>query len=446
MRLEEAGKLFASEAPGRTSTFLETERRRKAPSDGERAARRSSRSPGGGMKGENRMVVLEPFCGVSGDMLLGVLCDLGGAPEILRRFENFRSSGVHAVRVAVERVSRRGIHATAVRVDVEEEGEERSWQDLCALLHEGARCVGASSSAVARSLEALEILGDAEARVHGHARDEVHFHETGSFDTVVDVLGCFLLLESLGNPVLRSLPVRLGSGTVRCAHGVYPVPPPAVAEIAARCQIPVEGGPVEGELATPTGMALLASAATFSRALPSLIPRKIGYGAGQRDLAVPNVLRGVEANDNEDETVWMVEASLDDATGEEMGRALERLQEVSLETHLLSGMGKKGRPLFLLRVVAREEQLPGVRDRLLGETPTLGVRSWPVARTRMSREVCSREITVDGEPLPVRVKISRLGDVEKRKLEADDVPRLLSLETDCHAPGAETRREAHRHG
>ncbi|HOD74170.1 MAG TPA: nickel pincer cofactor biosynthesis protein LarC [Candidatus Bipolaricaulis anaerobius] len=374
------------------------------------------------------MIVLEPFCGVSGDMLLGVLCDLGGSPEILGRFEAFRSADVRSVRLSVERVLRRGIGATAVRVEVEEEEKERSWEELTTLLHEGARGVGASPAAVGRALKALEILGDAEARVHGHPREEVHFHETGSFDTVVDVLGFFLLLESLGNPALRSLPVRLGRGSVRCAHGLYPVPPPAVAEIAARCHIPVEGGPVEGELATPTGMALLASAATFSPSLPSLIPRRIGYGAGQRDLAVPNVLRGVWADDGEDEAVWVVEASLDDATGEEMGRALERLQEVSLEAHLLSGVGKKGRPLFVLRVVAREEELSRVRDRLLEETPTLGVRSWPVARTRMAREVRPLEVTVDGEPLPVRVKISRLGDVEKRKVEADDVARLRSLE------------------
>lgn len=441
MRSEEGENLFRA-APLR--------RRRGAarpPSWGES----SERGENWDLEGDGRMVILEPFCGVSGDMLLGVLCDLGGAPEILRRFEAFRSPRVHAVRVSVDRVFRRGIGATAVRVEVEEEDEERSWGELWELFHEGARCVGASAEALARSLEALTLLGDAEAKVHGHLREEIHFHETGSFDTVVDVLGFFLLLERLGNPVLRSLPVRLGSGTVRCAHGIYPVPPPAVAEIAARYHIPVEGGPVEGELATPTGMALLASAATFSTTLPSLIPRRIGYGAGQRDLAVPNVLRGVEADDDEEERVWMVESSLDDATGEEMGRALERLQEVSLETHLLSGMGKKGRPLFVLRVVAREEQLPGVRDRLLQETPTLGVRSWPVARTRMSREVCSQEITVDGEPLPVRVKISRLGDVEKRKVEADDVSRLLAPKTEKTSPTPETSRETrirgtHHHG
>lgn len=373
------------------------------------------------------MIVLEPFSGVSGDMLLGVLCDLGGNAGILGRFEGFRSSGVQGVRVVVDRVSRRGLGATSVRVEVAEAESERSWDELQGLLYEGARCVGASSWAVARSLEALELLGNAEAKVHGHSREMVHFHETGSFDTVVDVLGFFLLLEDLGIPPLRSLPVRLGSGMVRCAHGIYPVPAPAVAEIASCRHVPVEGGPVDGELATPTGMALLAAAATFSQVLPSLVPRRVGYGAGQRDLSIPNVIRGTVADEGDAETVWIVEASLDDATGEEMGRALERLQEISLEAHLLSGLGKKGRPLFLLRVVVCEEQLPMVQERLLAETPTLGVRFWPVARMRMEREVRTYSASVGDAVLPLRVKISRLGDVMKEKVEADDAAAWLRL-------------------
>ncbi|HDQ93362.1 MAG TPA: DUF111 family protein, partial [Synergistetes bacterium] len=125
------------------------------------------------------------------------------------------------------------------------------------------------------------------------------------------------------------------------------------------------------------------------------------------------------------EEVWLVEATLDDATGEEMGRALEEIQSVSLEAHILQGIGKKGRPLFILRSLARSEQLDEVLDRFFRDTPTIGVRYWPVGRARMHRETKEGHLVVDGISLPTRIKISRLGDVIKGKAEADDIAKHL---------------------
>jgi hypothetical protein len=360
-------------------------------------------------------------------MLLGALLDLGASRARLEPLERFEGLGVAGTEIRIAKTVKRGLSATCVEVLPKEHYHARSGEELRALLDAAATFADASEEVRRRAGAALELLLAAEAQVHGGDPESVHLHEAGSFDTIVDVLGFFLLLEDLGFPPLRSLPVRVGGGTVRTAHGVLAVPVPAVVALAARCGVPLEGGPVRKEIATPTGMALLAaSGVLFLQDLPSVVPLRVGYGAGRKDFSVPNVLRallcrgdGKDGNKEDSlEEVLLFEASIDDMTGEEMGRVLALFQDVALESHLVQALGKKGRPLFLLRVLAKRENFDRVADLFFGETSTIGFRYWPVGRRKMAYTLERRPMK--GEERFVRVKISRLGDVTKEKVEFDD--------------------------
>jgi uncharacterized protein (TIGR00299 family) protein len=361
-------------------------------------------------------------------MLLGALLDLGASRARLEFLERFEGLGVTGTEIRIAKTVKQGLSATCVDVLPKEHYHARSGEELRALLNAAATFVDASEEVRRRAGAALELLLSVEAQVHGSDPESVHLHEAGSFDTIVDMLGFFLLLEDLGFPPLCSLPVRVGGGTVRTAHGLLAVPVPAVAALAARCAVPLEGGPVRKEIATPTGVALLASSgARFLQDLPSVVPLRVGYGAGRKDFSVPNVLRALlcrgDAEGEEEggslEEVLLFEVSIDDMTGEEMGRVLALLQEVALESHLVQALGKKGRPLFLLRVLAKRENFDSVADLLFGETSTIGFRYWPVGRRKM-RYTVERRPLKKGEERFVRVKISRFGDVTKEKVEFED--------------------------
>ena len=219
----------------------------------------------------------------------------------------------------------------------------------------------------------------------------------------------FRIFNELDMP-MESLPA--GIGTERNE---------GVVSIASEYRIPLKGIPSNGTRTTTSGLLILARSVIFREALPSFIPIRQAQGTDPEGGCV----RAILTHESPEEEVWIAEASLDDATGEEMGRALEEIQSVSLEAHILQGMGKKGRPLFILRALASSEQLDEVLDRFFRDTPTIGVRYWPVGRTRMHRETKEGQLVVDGISLPTRIKISRLGEVIRGKAESDDIGRHL---------------------
>ena len=194
-----------------------------------------------------------------------------------------------------------------------------------------------------------------------------------------------------------------------------------VISIASEYRVPLKGIPSKEMRTTVSGLLMLARSAIFRETLPSFIPIRQAQGTDPEGGRV----RAILTHESPEEEIWIAEASIDDATGEEMGRALEEIQSVSLEAHILQGMGKKGRPLFILRALASSEQLEEVLDRFFKDTPTIGVRYWPVGRTRMHRETKEGQLVVDGISLPTRIKISRLGDVIRGKAESDDIGRHL---------------------
>jgi uncharacterized protein (TIGR00299 family) protein len=348
------------------------------------------------------LLVLEPIGGIAGDMFLAAALDLGVDARALEA--SLRTLGVGGWRLAVTRKTDCGIAGTHVDVVVEgEQPHARGLREILALVDAS----GLAPRARAAARATFERIGRAEAKVHGVALEEIHFHEVGAVDSIVDVCGAAVALDLLGWPRVLSAPPELGRGLGRSAHGPMPIPPPAVLELLAGK--PVRPGGPQGEAVTPTGAAILAELAEVGP-LPPIVPARVGYGVGTRSWPDrPNVLRATLAEPAEAGELWLLETNLDDATGQIVARALEAALEAgALDAWAAPITMKKGRPAVLLAALVEEGRRVAVTRVLFAETPTLGVR-----RRRVERDVLAREVrTVGTAHGPVRVKVALLDGVE----------------------------------
>lgn len=344
---------------------------------------------------------LDCSAGISGDMLLGALVDAGVDLSVLQAAVD--GLGVTSIRLTARPVTRAGIGATKVDVEVGEAATTRTWADVRELL-EAAELTDAVR---ATALAAFARLAAAEAAVHRVAPDEVHFHEVGALDALADIVGCAAGLHALGLTELTASPVTLGSGTARGAHGPIPVPAPAV--LALLTGVPVEAGPVKAEMTTPTGAALLATTATAYGPMPSMVLSHTGSGAGGRDPAeVANLLRLVlgEPVTGSAADAWLLEANVDDLDPRLWPGVLALLLTAGASDAWLTPiLMKKGRPAHTLSVLCAGAELEALRSKIFRETSTLGVRAAPVARHTLER----REHVVEVDGQPVRVKVGYLG-------------------------------------
>ncbi len=349
------------------------------------------------------LLVLEPIGGLAGDMFLAGALDLGVDRAALEAA--LATLGVPGWRLEVTRRSVSGIAAT--HVDVVVDGAPPGSRRLGEILGLIERS-GLSPRARAAAAALFERIGQAEAKVHGTSLEEVHFHEVGAVDSIVDVCGAAVALELLGWPRLLAAPPELGRGLVRTAHGPMPVPPPAVLELLAGK--PVRPGGPPGEAVTPTGAAILAELAEVGP-LPPFVPLRVGYGAGTvRWPDRPNVVRLTQAEPADlsapdPGALYQVETNLDDASGQLVARAIEVLLEVgALDAWAAPLTMKKGRPGLLLGALCDGARRDAVARALLTETTTLGVRWHRVERQVLARELQEVETPWGG----VRVKVARL--------------------------------------
>ena len=257
--------------------------------------------------------------------------------------------------------------------------------------------------------------------------DQVHFHEVGSLDAIYDIVGVSLLINSLGLEKILASPVHLGSGFVKCAHGLMPVPAPATANILAG--IPVYQGSIQGELCTPTGAALLKYFVDDFGPMPLMQIEKIGYGMGSKDFEAANAIRallGTSEGENDGEKLVQLETSLDDITGEEVGFLYEVLfAKGALEVYTTNILMKKSRPGILLTVLVEEEKKDQILREIFKHSPTIGIKEFSLKRSKLDRE----EVLVETSFGRVRKKVSKGFGVEKAKYEYEDL-RDLSLEND----------------
>lgn len=351
---------------------------------------------------------LNPVAGLSGDMLLAALLDLGAPLEDVNAA--VASTGLTGWEIRVSEVQRQGLRARRAEVVVTDTATSRAAGQLLAL---AARAQPPEVAAVA--VAAVRALAEVEAHVHGVAVDEVHLHELGGTDTIVDTVGVAAALHALGVSRVVSAPVRLGAGTTRAAHGVLPVPAPAT--LALLHGVPVVGLDEPSETVTPTGAALLRAVGAEFGPVPAMTVRATGYGAGGRDTpARPNVLPALlgEAAPEGLQDMVILETGVDDLTGETLGQLVEGLLEAgAADAWLVPVLGKKGRPAHVVTVLCHEAAVAAVEHRLLTETGSLGVRHSRVLRRALARTFT--EVQVHGHP--VRVKWGP----HRGKPEHDDV-------------------------
>ncbi|NLC69992.1 MAG: nickel pincer cofactor biosynthesis protein LarC [Desulfuromonadaceae bacterium] len=332
------------------------------------------------------ILLLDPFSGISGDMFLGLAIDLGVDPDRLgKELEKLPVSGWS---LSARREKRCGIDGLRALVATEEEHAHRTWPIIRDLLE------NSPLQAAARDL-ALRIfrrIAEAEARIHGVDISEVHFHEVGALDSIIDIAGAAVALDLLGQPKVFCRPLPFSRGAVLCAHGSYPLPAPATLEILKG--VPMTDSPLRHELVTPTGAAIVAEIADFDPP-PDFIPVRIGYGAGQRDLAEqPNLLRGIlgkmaVAPPQRDRTT-VIETDLDDVNPEWLGPLMDRLLEQgALDVSYSPLQMKKGRPGIRITVLAAPEKTAQLSRTLLLNTSAIGVRTHDTRRWKLRREVHS---------------------------------------------------------
>jgi len=361
---------------------------------------------------------LDLAAGASGDMLLGALVDVGVPLEVLATA--VAALPVETVTLTPEQVTRHGLGATRVHVHTPDSAHHRTWSDVRGIL-----AAAALPDAVrAGALAVFERLAVAEGRVHRVPADDVHFHEVGALDALADVVGVVAGFEHLALDRLTASPVALGSGSARGAHGVVPVPGPAVLELLAG--VPVVAGPVPAETCTPTGAALLAARVQEWTSLPAMRVQRVGCGAGGRDpVELPNVVRLV-LGDPVDEPAagLLLETNVDDLDPRLWpGVLAELLGAGASDAWLTPILMKKGRPAHTLSVLVRPQLRAAVTAVVVSATSTIGLRVQPVQKVALDRS--QGAVAVLGGTVGVKVARSG-GRVVNVSVEFEDVAALAA--------------------
>ena len=365
-----------------------------------------------------RTAYFDCFSGASGDMILGALIDAGLSPQRLR--EELRRLRIPTIRLKVRKVLKQGISGT--QVIVEGRNEKRSHRNLREVLRIIRRS-GVEKEVKEKSEEIFNRIASVEARIHQVPMEEVHFHELGGLDSVVDIVGSVCGIRALGIEKIYVSKVNVGAGFVKCEHGILPVPAPATLSLMEGK--PIYSSGVERELLTPTGAALLATLGSEFGAMPRIHVDRIGYGAGRDDLPHPNLLRlvvGTSGSTSGKETVAVIETNIDDMNPQFYDYVMERLLAMEvLEVFVTPILMKKNRPGHLLTVICPSGKLPSVAKFLFKETTTLGLRWHEEEREKTDREILHFQ-TKYGK---IRFKLARWEErVVNLSPEYDDCKRL----------------------
>jgi len=345
------------------------------------------------------VIHFQPTAGLSGDMILAALLDLGLNPAEFRSAVQSLNLGV---KVKVNDVQRASLRAKRVEVILpkEEKIKPRKWPEIEGLIKNSPF----STWVKEKSLQIFQALFVAEARVHGQPVEKIHLHEAGANDALVDIIGSCWLLEKLSVSRITCSPINLGSGWVKTSHGLLPVPPPAVSELLKN--IPVYSAGVEAELTTPTGAAIIAQVANSFLSFPEVKVSAVGYGAGGRDFpGFPNVLRvfwGEETAAKSSTPVYEIHANIDDATPQVLAYACEQvLNSGALDVFQTPVVMKKGRLAVQLTALAPADKIDKIIEVLFRETSTIGVRYQPVERRVLERKI--EKVQVAGDEIPVKI-------------------------------------------
>jgi len=352
-----------------------------------------------------KALVFNPFSGAAGDMILGCTLDLGADRKTVKELIEASVN----VSVDIKEVIKKGIKALDVRINVPEKEPVRTYLELVDVV----KAAGLPHNVEASALDIFLKLAEAEASVHGQPDlENLHFHEVGQSDALADIIGSSAAIHSLNCDSVYCTPVNVGSGTIACAHGVLPVPAPATLELLRKGKFYFRGGTEQKELLTPTGAAILAHFARPLETFPQGRVISIGYGAGDSELAGPNVLQGVLSELDScliPDIIEVLETNADDVSGEVLGNLFEELLAMGArDVAILPATMKKGRPAHVIKVIAKPEDTAKLARKIIIETGSLGVRVIPTRHRLMAaRRIESVKFEVEGQVYEAAVKIAR---------------------------------------
>jgi uncharacterized protein (TIGR00299 family) protein len=354
-----------------------------------------------------RIAYFDCFSGVSGDMILGALIDAGA--DLHKLESELGKLKISGFTLKAEKTTRRGLSGTRFLVDQDHSHTERHLTDIEQIMDNS----GLADDIQARAKSIFRDLARVEAKIHNTNPGDIHFHEIGGLDSIVDVVGSLIVMKMLGIETMYASRIPVGTGFVECDHGVLPLPAPATLELLKG--IPIYASSVEKELVTPTGIAILKHLVQSFGTIPEMKIECIGYGAGSRDLKIPNLLRvwigetEVKQEYEEDEII-LIETNIDNMNPEILGYTSETLLERgALDVFMTPIFMKKNRPGTLLSILITPDKLDETISIIFAETHSLGIRFQRLERRKLPREL----ITVETSFGPVRVKVSHI-DTEKR--------------------------------
>jgi uncharacterized protein (TIGR00299 family) protein len=372
-----------------------------------------------------RILYYDCFAGISGDMNLGAMIDLGVDPDYL--IAGLQKLNIEGFHLEIQKDIRRGISGTKATVVIEnpENEKHRHLRHVEELINQSSL----SPEVKTMSIKIFDLVAVAEGKVHNISKERVHFHEVGALDSIADIVGAAICLDYLKVDKVMSSPIQLGGGMVKCAHGIMPVPAPATAEIVQN--VPVRTGLVQHEATTPTGAAILvATVDEFTNQIDFQI-QKTAYGIGQRDVSeVPNVLRvylseSDRAEDNtRQEKGWMLECNIDDMNPEWYEHLFRKLFDAGASDVFLTPIiMKKSRPANMLSVLCNKNIVPEIKAIIFTNSTTIGLREYAVSKTVLERQ----EKVIETELGKVSVKYSYFQGKEIRfKPELDDLLKLAN--------------------
>jgi len=367
-----------------------------------------------------RVCYLDCFSGISGNMVLGALIDIGLPKSVI--LEEVAKLGVEPFDIEVKRNERMRIYGTHVKVRVREgNGPQRSYREIKRMIEESPL----DQLVKERSLDIFHRLASAEAKIHGEKIDRVHFHEIGALDSIVDVVGAAAGVKYLAIEQVFVSRIPVGSGFVRGQHGRLPVPAPATLEILKG--VPIYSSSLNEELVTPTGAAILTSLATGFGDIPEMRIESLGYGVGDKVFEeIPNVLRiilGEGEGPWEGDRVWVVETDIDDMSPEIYGYLMEKLPEAgALDMTFTPIQMKKNRPGTTIKILCHEPEVNRIVDTLFRESTSIGARLYPVHRAKLSRRI--EEVETKYGTVRVKVSTDHRGQIINIMPEYEDCRKI----------------------
>ena len=380
------------------------------------------------------LVIDSQIAGISGDMLLSALVNLGANKtkiiDGIKLAEKYLDGSV-IKKIDFEKVKKHRTEATSLILDVDEKIHERKGIEIKKCIQDSVNKLDLSTNAKVFATSSINKLIESESKIHGLPVDSVHFHEASSIDTVVDIVGTTIALDDLKffDDDIILTPVAVGSGTVTFSHGTTSNPAGAILEIFRNSNITISGSQIKDELTTPTGACMLVCLTKeCSEFYPSLKIKSIGYGAGKKDFEgfsnVLKIIQGEKVSSLVQDTVKVLETNVDDVSGEVLGNLIEKMMSNGAkDVTISSAITKKGRPTHLISVICDSSSVNSILELLIKETGTLGVRVRTSERFTVPRTKKSIPVTIGGQNFTVHYTISNSG-FNNFKLEFDDVKTI----------------------